>query len=116
MDGKFSIKAKQGDVLVVSYQGYDSKEVKVGAANNYGVVLKEAAKILDEVVITQGYRLVTKKTAVAATASVTNKTIENRPNANVMNTLQGQLAGVNITAWCQVNGNYPWTRYYFRKH
>lgn len=98
MDGKFSIKAKQGDVLVVSYQGYDSKEVKVGAANNYGVVLKEEAKILDEVVITQGYRLVTKKTAVAATASVTNKTIENRPNANVMNTLQGQLAGVNITA------------------
>jgi len=97
MDGKFSIKAKQGDVLVVSYQGYDSKEVKVGAANNYGVVLKEEAKILDEVVITQGYRLVSKKTAIASTASVNSKTIENRPNANVMNTLQGQLAGVNIT-------------------
>ena len=107
MDGKFSIKAKQGDILVVSYQGYDSKEVKVGAANNYGVVLKEEAKILDEVVITQGYRLVSKKTAVAATASVNSKTIENRPNANVLNTLQGQLAGVNISGGTGQPGAKP---------
>lgn len=40
----------------------------------------------------------TKKNAVTAAATVSAKTIENRPNANVMNTLQGQLAGVNITA------------------
>jgi TonB-linked SusC/RagA family outer membrane protein len=97
MDGNFSIKVKQGDVLVVSYTGYTSKEVTVGSASTYRVVLKEESKVLEEVVV-QGYRTVSKKTAVSSSASVTNKTIENRPNANVMNTLQGQLAGVNITA------------------
>jgi len=49
-------------------------------------------------VVVQGYRTVTKKNAVTAAATVTAKTIENRPNANVLNTVQGQLAGVNITA------------------
>jgi hypothetical protein len=41
---------------------------------------------------------VTKKTAVTAAATVNSETIENRPNANVLNTIQGQLAGVIITA------------------
>ena len=51
-----------------------------------------------EAVVLQGYRTVSKKTAVSSTASITSETIENRPNANVMNVVQGQLAGVNITA------------------
>ena len=54
-------------------------------------------KQIEEVVI-QGYRTVTKKTAVTSTVSITSETIENRPNANVMNVVQGQLAGVNIAA------------------
>jgi hypothetical protein len=40
---------------------------------------------------------VTKKTAVTAAATVNSETIENRPNANVLNTIQ-QLAGVIITS------------------
>lgn len=51
-----------------------------------------------ETVVVQGYRTISKKTAVTSTASVTSETIEGRPNANVMNVVQGQLAGVNITA------------------
>ena len=97
LDGKFSIKAKAGDVLIVSFQGYETKSVTVGAANNYRVVLNEAAKVLEAVVV-QGYRTVSKKLAVTSAATVNSKTIENRPNANAINTLQGQLAGVNITA------------------
>ncbi|WP_157759857.1 SusC/RagA family TonB-linked outer membrane protein [Chryseobacterium piperi] len=58
--------------------------------------LQREAKI--EEVVVQGYRTVTKKTAVTSTASISSETIENRPNANVMNVVQGQLAGVNITA------------------
>lgn len=57
----------------------------------------KAEKAIEEVVV-QGYRTITKKTAVTSTASVSSETIENRPNANMMNVVQGQLAGVNITA------------------
>lgn len=54
-------------------------------------------KKLDEVVVV-GYRTVAKKQAVTSVATVKSETIEDRPNANVMNIVQGQLAGVNITA------------------
>lgn len=55
------------------------------------------SKKIDEVVVV-GYRNTTKKTAVTSIATVDSKTIENRPNANVLNIIQGQLAGVNVTA------------------
>ncbi|WP_396158498.1 SusC/RagA family TonB-linked outer membrane protein [Flavobacterium sp.] len=96
-NGKFSIKAAQGDVLEVSFLGKDTKTVKIGAGNVVNVVLSTTNNVIQDVVV-QGYRTVTKKSAVTADASVSAKTIENRPNANAMNTLQGQLAGVNITA------------------
>ncbi|MCA6423415.1 MAG: SusC/RagA family TonB-linked outer membrane protein [Flavobacterium sp.] len=95
-DGKYSIKAKAGEVLVISFVGMTDKAVTVGAANNYSVTLADGVA-LDEVIV-QGYRSITKKSAVTSVARVDSKTIENRPNANIMNTLQGQLAGVNITA------------------
>ncbi|MFN7776465.1 SusC/RagA family TonB-linked outer membrane protein [Flavobacterium sp.] len=106
MDGKFSIKAKQGDVLVVSYQGYDTNEVKITTANTYKVTLVEESKVLDEVVV-QGYRSVAKRNAVTAVQTVNSKTIENRPNANVLNTLQGQVAGVNISTGSGQPGAKP---------
>jgi TonB-dependent starch-binding outer membrane protein SusC len=96
-DGKYSIKAKQGDVLVFSFLGMDTVRMTVGASNTVNVSMSSQAKTLETVVV-QGYRTVTKKNAVTAAATVTAKTIENRPNANVLNTVQGQLAGVNITA------------------
>lgn len=96
-DGKYAIKAKSGDVLVVSFLGMTNMNVTVGASNTANVKLVSSSQNLEEVVV-QGYRTVTKKTAVVSDATVSSKTIENRPNASAINTLQGQLAGVNITA------------------
>ena len=95
-DGKYAIKAKEGEVLVFSFVEMANIERTVGASNVISVSMK-SSNILNEVVV-QGYRTVTKKSAVVSSASVSSKTIENRPNANVMNTLQGQLAGVNIAS------------------
>lgn len=97
LDGKYSIKAKTGDVLVFSFVGMSESTKIVGASNSINVTMQDGTKTLEEVVV-QGYRTVTKKAAVTADASVSSKTIENRPNANAVNTIQGQLAGVNITA------------------
>jgi TonB-linked SusC/RagA family outer membrane protein len=97
VDGKFSIKAKAGDVLVFSFVGMTETTVKVGASNTVNVKMQDGVK-LQEVVVSQGYRNVSKKTAVTAIASVSSETIGNRPNASAINTIQGQLAGVNIAA------------------
>ena len=95
--GKYAIKANVGEVLVFSFIGMENISKTVGASNSINVNMIDGANTLEAVVV-QGYRTVTKKTAVTAVATVNSATIENRPNANVLNTIQGQLAGVNITA------------------
>ncbi|WP_353083876.1 SusC/RagA family TonB-linked outer membrane protein [Flavobacterium sp.] len=96
LDGKYSIKAKPGDVLVVSFSGYEKKSITVGSANNYKVVLKETSKVLEDVVV-NGYRNSTKKKDATASKTIKAATIENQPNASFIQTLQGQIAGVNIS-------------------
>ncbi|WP_396155232.1 SusC/RagA family TonB-linked outer membrane protein [Flavobacterium sp.] len=94
-DGKFSIKAKQGEVLVISFVGMSDTSITVGAANTVNVKLQDGVK-LDEVVV-QGYgRTVSKPRQIGAVQTVTSKTVANRPNVNVLQSLQGQLAGTNI--------------------
>ena len=44
-DGKYSIKANVGDVLVFSYLGYETVERKVGAASTINVTLKEGGEV-----------------------------------------------------------------------
>ncbi|WP_396144610.1 von Willebrand factor type A domain-containing protein [Flavobacterium sp.] len=98
VDGKYSIKAKAGDILSFQYIGYETKNITVGSSDVINVKLNKSSTVLEEVVITQGYRTKIKKTAaVASSTKVSSQTIENRPNSNVINTLQGQLAGVNIS-------------------
>ncbi len=104
-DGKFSIKAKAGEVLEVSFTGYNISTVTVGASNNYNVTLKEGVA-LEEVII-DGYRSTTKGQAVVAQQTVTAKTIENRPNASFVQTLQGQVSGLNIASGTGQPGGKP---------
>lgn len=97
LDGKYAIKVKQGETLVFTFVGMPEQVRVVGTESVINVKMS-AGMTLDEVVVEQGYRSVTKTKSVISTSVVNSKTIENRPNANVINTLQGQVAGVNITA------------------
>lgn len=60
-----------------------------------------------EVVTITGYRPITEKTATTSTSKIDEKTIENRPNPNVLNVVQGQLAGVNIATGSGQPGAKP---------
>lgn len=75
-----------GQSLMAQKKQTGTKKPKIDTVSN---------REIEEVVV-QGYRSVTKKTAAVSSATISNETIENRPNANVLNTIQGQLAGVNI--------------------
>ena len=48
-DGNFSLEANQGDILVVSFVGYQSQELP--ASTNMQIVLKEDAELLDDVIV-----------------------------------------------------------------
>ncbi|MFC6267056.1 SusC/RagA family TonB-linked outer membrane protein [Frigoriflavimonas asaccharolytica] len=63
-------------------------------------------QVIDEVVVV-GYKSVAKPKAVTSVAQISSETISNRPNANVLNIAQGQLAGVNIQTGTGQPGSTP---------
>ena len=92
-NGKYSIKASNGQTLVFSYVGFSSEEVKV-TSGIINVVLKEGEAL--EVVVVEAYRTSTKATSNIASTTITAETIQARPNPSIIQTLQGQVAGLNI--------------------
>lgn len=96
IDGNFSIAANAGDVLEVSYTGYGTQTIVVGAETNLSISLSQGA-LLDEVVVT-GYTSQSRKNITGAVASVEVEEITDLPVNSVQQALQGRVAGVNITS------------------
>jgi hypothetical protein len=71
VSGNFSLNAGSTDVLVVSYVGYDSKEVSVGSQDVVNVSLS-GVKALSEVIVT-GYSTQSKKNITGAVGTISSK-------------------------------------------
>ncbi|MDO4197027.1 MAG: SusC/RagA family TonB-linked outer membrane protein, partial [Prevotellaceae bacterium] len=97
IDGKFELTAKTNQVLVISYIGYSTQEVKATA--NVNVMLQEDAAALDEVVVL-GYGVAQKKQDLSASVGVVSdpQRLAVRPVTTTEAMLQGQLPGVTVTA------------------
>ena len=95
-DGNFSLDGiKKGDVIVISYVGYQTQEIKWNGSP-LNVILKEDSKTLSEVVVV-GYGTQKKANLSGSVAMVDSKELENRPIQNVSSGLQGLMPGVAIT-------------------
>lgn len=97
MDGRFTLEAPEGAILVISYIGYHTQEVKVRKRSLLRVVLKEDNQLLDEVVVV-GYGTVKKSDLTGAVSGVCNRQYKNQPVQRVENILQGRTPGVEVTA------------------
>ena len=98
LDGAFTLNVKKGDVLVISYTGYETQEVMVKDNFPLNIVLKENLTELNEVVVTA---LGIKKETKALTYNVQEiKAAElvTVKDANFMNALSGKIAGVTINS------------------
>lgn len=95
-DGRYSIKLPEGNmVLVYSYIGYVSQEIKVGEGDKVlNVTLKENDQSLDELVIL-GFGQTQKKIAqTGSSVSIGLKELKQSPTANITNALAGRLPGL----------------------
>ena len=103
IDGKFTLSANKGDVLVVSYVGFTTQEVPV-SENPLNIILREDTEMLEEVVVL-GYGAQTRKQDLSASVGIVDNTDELaiRPVTSTEGMLQGQLPGVTITS----NGGDP---------
>lgn len=97
IDGNYTLSVPSDKaVLVYSYIGYTSQEVTVGQQSTINILLKEDAQALDEVVVV-GYGVVKKRDLVGSIASVKSQDITAVPTSNVLESMQGKIAGLDMT-------------------
>lgn len=93
--GRFTINATAKDVLHITSVGYTQQDVVVGDAKTYSITLQDETEQIDEVVVV-GYGTQKKVNLSGSVASVSGKTITERPVPNVQNLLQGRIAGLEV--------------------
>ena len=95
-DGKYTIKANLGQVLSFSYLGFKTIEKTVGASNIINITMVEDADVLDEIVVT-ALGISKKEKAIGyAVQKVSGEKINKAKEPNIVNALQGRIAGVQI--------------------
>ncbi|MEO7048103.1 MAG: SusC/RagA family TonB-linked outer membrane protein, partial [Ferruginibacter sp.] len=102
-DGRFTISATSGDVLVISSLGFLDKEIRIGSEKNLTITLTSTNSKLEEVVVT-GYGTQKRTNVTGAISTVNSKTLNEVPNVSVQQALQGRVAGVSV-----VNNGSPGT-------
>ncbi|MGJ1267310.1 SusC/RagA family TonB-linked outer membrane protein [Sphingobacterium spiritivorum] len=95
--GDYSVKAKQGDVLIFSHIGYVRQEQTVGTSTNIPVQLQSDAVGLDEVIVTGTSQGTTRKQLGSYVSSVKGDDLNKAPSGNVLASLQGKTAGAQIS-------------------
>lgn len=97
MDGKFSLdNVSASTILKFSYIGYENKELKVGNLSVINVVMQSSYESLDEVVVV-GYGVMKKRDLSGSISQLKQKDITAVPTTNVLESLQGKIAGLDMT-------------------
>ena len=103
IDGKFSIRASKGQVLVVKSVGYVQREIPVGDNTNINVTLAETNSQLNEVVVV-GYGAQKRENVTGAIASFKAGDLDEKPLTRVDQALVGEMAGVDVRQTTGVPG------------
>jgi TonB-linked SusC/RagA family outer membrane protein len=93
--GKYAIKAKAGDVLVVSYIGMINSSATVGASNVINVKLAASSQTLEEVVVV-GYGKTTSEAFTGTFKQIKAEVLERKNVTNISQALAGEIAGVRV--------------------
>lgn len=94
IDGKYTLQAPgEQSILVFSFIGYKSAEVRIGSQRVINHQLIEDTQALEEVVIV-GYGVQKKVTVTGSVASVTGEELKASPTTNLTNSMVGRMPGV----------------------
>lgn len=93
--GRFSLQVRPTDTLIFSFLGYQSKAIVVGDLSRMSVVLQPGSSKLDEVVVV-GYGTEKRRNIISSVGQISGDEVQNRPNSNVVQSLEGKMPGVDI--------------------
>ena len=97
-NGKFSLDIPDDNALLLtfSFVGYQSQDVQAGTKTVFNISLKPDVSALDEVIVI-GYGSVRKKDLTGAVVQLKAEQLKEVPTANVLEAVQGKIAGADIT-------------------
>jgi TonB-linked SusC/RagA family outer membrane protein len=96
LDGNFTLQAPRGAVLVISFIGYRTQEIAVNGTAPLSITISEDTKILDEVVVI-GYGTQRREAVTGSVATIGGETLRAVQATNFTQSLQGRIAGVDMT-------------------
>lgn len=94
--GKYSLGAEDNDILVFSFIGYAAVEITVSGRSVIDVSMMEDVLSLNEVVVNAGYWEVKDQERTGNISRVTSEEIQKQPVNNLLQALQGRMAGVYV--------------------
>ena len=95
LDGNFTLKVTKGKLLVISFVGMETQEVK--AAPKLNITMQDDAKVIEEVVVIGYGGSKARKDLTGSVGSVSGKKLEAVPVTSAAVALQGKVAGVQVT-------------------
>ncbi|MCG8386106.1 MAG: SusC/RagA family TonB-linked outer membrane protein [Cytophagales bacterium] len=97
VDGNYVIEVTDdARTLVISFIGYQTQQIDIAGRSTIDIVLEVDAKTLNEIVVSTGYWEVDQKENTGNISKVSAKEIEGQPVSNVLQSIQGRMAGVSV--------------------
>lgn len=97
-NGRFLIyDIKPTDVIMITAVGYESTALTAGNRSQLTFTMQEKDHLLEEAVISTGYQKISKERATGSVSLITAKELEKIPSANLIQRLEGQVPGVQVT-------------------
>lgn len=95
-NGKFSLNASVGDVLLIQFMGYVDQRVTVGKSSVYEIVMQPDSEKLDEVIVTALGMKREKRSLGYAATDVSGDALNSVKNSNWLTGMEGRVAGVQF--------------------
>lgn len=105
-DGNFTIKATQGEVLVISFTGYLTQEITIRDQKSINVKLQDDNKTLDDVIVV-GYGTQSRRSVTTSIAKLDKEVLASTPRSNAASALQGTVPGLQVVTVSGQPGSTP---------
>lgn len=109
LDGKYSIKANEGNVIEFSFVGNKNSTITVGKSNSYNISMQSNYEVMDEVVVV-GYGTQKKKEVTSSVSKIKGSDIQGLITPSFESQLAGRASGVQVTTSTGIVGAAPRVR------
>lgn len=97
-NGRYSIEVEKGDIILLSFIGFNPREIMAKTGGEFNVSLTPNSISLSEVsVVSTGYQTLPKERATGSFGTISAKDLGKSTNANILQRIEGLVPGMQIS-------------------